>query len=89
VTSLAQIASQLLEQQKESSAQTQLLMEGFEQPGVVCAKQQSPGPVAPQLPQPSLVTSPTQMLSQAVAQQNGSTAHTQELIDGTLQPGVV
>src|SRR5690606_35676057 len=44
---------------------------------------------APQLPQPSEVTSFTHSESQAVPQQYGSAAHTHDSVEGTSQPGVV
>ncbi len=40
------------------------------------------------MPQPLLVTSPTHVLSQAVLQQYGSTAHTQVFTAVAIQPGV-
>jgi len=90
VASPTQMLSQEVAQQNGSAAHTAAWMQASVQPGAAVAVKQSPG--APQLPgqagQPMLVASPTQMLSQATAQQNESTAHTAAWMQASVQPGV-
>jgi len=90
VASPTQMLSQEVAQQNGSAAHTAAWMQASVQPGAAVAVKQSPG--APQLPgqagQPMLVASPTQMLSHAVPQQNGSTEHTAAWMQASVQPGV-
>ena len=82
----AQRSSQVVSQQNGSAAQTSISQPGSSQPGVSCGRQQSPSGGPQRSPQSSSASS-AQRPSQALSQQNGSTAQTVAWHGRSSQPG--
>lgn len=84
----AHVASQRVEQQKGSLAQTEVQQVAESQPGFAWADVHGPLAVAPQYPTQSAFAVLTQSESQAPVQQDGSNSQTCAQHVALLHPGV-